>query len=207
MDRPSFEPATEPEQQKLGERLMTVFREPGAEIFAEDLASFPTSCARRWPSNDIAGFRVFRWERDWNVDGQPFRDPAGYPPISVATSGTHDTEPMAIWWDEAPDSEKQLIAHLPAVHQASTNTGILDLPFIPTVRDALLETLFASGSKLLLIPVQDVFGWRDRINEPATVGDGNWTYRLPWASDQLDDQPEARERQEKLKQWSAKYGR
>src|SRR5215831_17252310 len=38
---PSFEPATEPEQQQLGERLMSVFREPGAEIFAEDLGQVP----------------------------------------------------------------------------------------------------------------------------------------------------------------------
>ena len=30
--------------------------------------------------------------------------------------------------------------------------------------------------------VQDVFGWRDRINEPATVNDDNWTFRLPWPS-------------------------
>jgi 4-alpha-glucanotransferase len=114
---------------------------------------------------------------------------------------------MAIWWDEAPDSEKQLIAQLPAVQQASTHISILDLPFIPTVRDALLETLFGSGSNLLLIPVQDVFGWRDRINVPATVGDNNWTYRLPWASDRLNDEAEAKERQQKLREWSQKYGR
>ena len=56
----------------------------------------------------------------------------------------------------------------------------------------LLEALFASGSDLLLLPVQDVFGWRDRINEPATVTDDNWTFRLPWPCDRLDDVPEAR---------------
>ena len=38
-------------------------------------ASFPTSCARRSARRRIAGFRVFRWEREWNADGQPFRDP------------------------------------------------------------------------------------------------------------------------------------
>jgi 4-alpha-glucanotransferase len=204
---PSFEPATEPEQQQLGERLMSVFREPGAEIFAEDLGLVPDFVRASLARQRIAGFRVFRWEREWNADGQPFRDPSGYPAISVATSGTHDTEPMAIWWDEAPDSEKQLIADLPVVRAASSATGILDVPFIPTIRDALLETLFGSGSNLLLIPVQDIFGWRDRINVPATVGDNNWTYRLPWPSDRLNEEPEARERQEKLRQWSRQYGR
>ena len=59
------------------------------------------------------------------------------------------------------------------------------------MRDALLEALFASGSNLLILPIQDVFGWRDRINQPATVGDQNWTWRLPWPSDRLLTQPEA----------------
>jgi len=71
----------------------------------------------------------------------------------------------------------------------------------------LLESLFASRSQLLLIPVQDVFGWRDRINEPATIGEHNWTFRLPWPSDRLDEEPEARERQAKLREWTEKYGR
>ena len=50
----------------------------------------------------------------------------------------------------------------------------------PAVREALLEVLFASGADLLILPVQDVFGWRDRIDQPATVNDLNWTWRLPW---------------------------
>ena len=40
---------------------------------------------------------------------------------------------------------------------------------------------------MLILPIQDVFGWRDRINQPATVGDQNWTWRLPWPSDRLLD--------------------
>jgi len=71
----------------------------------------------------------------------------------------------------------------------------------------LLEALFSSGSDLLLLPMQDVFGWSDRINQPATVSDHNWTYRLPWASDKLDQIPEARERKAQLRDWSQKYGR
>jgi 4-alpha-glucanotransferase len=204
---PSFEPKAEPDQQQLGEQLMSVFREPGAEIFAEDLGVVPDFVRASLARQHIAGFRVFRWEREWNIDGHPFRDPAGYPPVSVATSGTHDTEPMAIWWDEAVATEKALIAELPGVRQAAGELTVQDAPFIPTVRDALLETLFGSGSNLLLIPVQDVFGWRDRINVPATVTDSNWSYRLPWPSDRLDDEPEAQERKQTLRAWATKYRR
>jgi 4-alpha-glucanotransferase len=71
----------------------------------------------------------------------------------------------------------------------------------------LLEMLFTSGSNLLLNPVQDVFGWRDRINEPSTVNEVNWTFRLPWPCDRLDDVAEARERQQRLRGWAAQYHR
>ena len=204
---PSFEPATEAEQQSLGERLMEVFRESGADIFAEDLGQVPDFVRASLTRLHIAGFRVFRWEREWKVEGQPFRDPVAYPAVSVATSGTHDTEPMAIWWEETDATEKTLIADLPLVQQTLGSASVLEQPFIPVIRDALLETLFKSGSNLLLIPIQDIFGWRDRINVPATIGDTNWTYRLPWPSDTLDLEPEAQERQRKLKEWSEKYGR
>ena len=71
----------------------------------------------------------------------------------------------------------------------------------------VMDPLFASTSDLLLTPIQDIFGWRDRINEPGTVGDGNWTFRLPWPVDTLDKVPEARERQEQLRVWSERHGR
>ncbi len=56
--------------------------------------------------------------------------------------------------------------------------------------------------------MQDVFGWRDRINQPATVGDGNWTWRLPWPSDRLVDRSrEAIAVAQQLREWSRRHGR
>ena len=80
-------------------------------------------------------------------------------------------------------------------------------PFTPALRDAILRALYASGSDLLLIPMQDVFGWTDRINTPATVTDDNWTWRLPWPVDTLADQPEASERAGALREWAEETGR
>jgi hypothetical protein len=75
------------------------------------------------------------------------------------------------------------------------------------VRDVLLEVLFASPSDLVLLPVQDAFGWRDRIHEAAPISDANWTLKLPWPVDTLDHVAEARERKDQLRAWSEKYGR
>ena len=48
-----------------------------------------------------------------------------------------------------------------------------------SARDAILELLYAAPSKLVIIPIQDLFGWSARINRPGTTNDSNWTYRIP----------------------------
>ena len=201
-----FTPADEASQLALGERLLGVFRSAGAEIIAEDLGIVPDFVRASLARLGVPGFRVFRWEREWHRDGHPFRDPSEYPASSVATTGTHDTEPLAIWWESASEDDRRQVSALPSVQRLANGADIVHAPF-DVVRDVLLETLFGAGSDLLLLPIQDAFGWRDRINEPATVDDRNWTYRLPWPVDQLDEIPEARERKEKLREWAQRHSR
>jgi len=201
-----FTPADEPAQMALGERVLDVFRGAGAEIIAEDLGTVPDAVRASLARLGIPGFRVLRWEREWHTDGRPFRDPAAYPPVSVATSGTHDTEPLIVWWEAASEDERRQVASVPTIQRLASGANLLD-GNIAAVRDVLLEALFASGSDLVLAPVQDIFGWRDRINVPASVADTNWTFRLPWFADELDDVPEARERRDRLRAWSEKHGR
>jgi len=207
---PFFTPPDERSQQALGERILEIFRGAGAEIVAEDLGTVPDFVRASLARLGVPGFRVFRWERYWHSEGQPFRDPADYPPVSVATSGTHDTEPLGVWWDRASEDERHKVAALPTIQRIAGGPGNIDFAraaYDTRVREVLLEALFASGSDLLLLPVQDVFGWRDRINEPATVGEHNWSFRLPWPSDRLGEIAEARERQQQLRAWAERYGR
>ena len=75
------------------------------------------------------------------------------------------------------------------------------------LHEALLEALYASGADLLILPIQDAFGWRDRINQPGTVGEANWTWRLPWPADQLRSEPEAMAVASQLQAWTKQYGR
>jgi 4-alpha-glucanotransferase len=194
-----FTPAAEAEQLALGERLLTIFQSSGAEIIAEDLGVVPEFVRASLARMGVPGFRVFRWERYWHAEGQPFIDPSDYPGSSVATSGTHDTETAAVWWDNAPRGDRDQVKALKTMQRVAPG-GDVD-------RDALIEVLMASASGLVLFPIQDVFGWRDRINEPGTVNDRNWTFRLPWPSNRLNDVDAARERQTALLRWSEKYGR
>ena len=90
----------------------------------------------------------------------------------------------------------------------TVDAGVIDSTELPpALRDALLETLYASGSDLLVLPIQDVFGWRDRINQPATIGAHNWTWKLPWPTDRLLEERESADAAEKLRGWAIKYER
>src|SRR5437763_1877801 len=81
-----------------------------------------------------------------------------------------------IWWEDAPHEEREAVLAIPSVRALLTPEDLasVDAPGLPhAIHEALLETLFAAGSSTLILPIQDIFGWRDRINQPATVGDGN----------------------------------
>ena len=195
-----FTPSEEEAQTRLGEHVLQVFREPGTEIIAEDLGVVPDFVRASLARQQIPGYKVLRWERRWHTEGRPFTDPVDYPACAVATSGTHDTEPMVTWWEEAPAAEKEAVLAIPSV-RARVGDGD------SSVREALVESLVASGADLVVLPIQDVFGWQDRINQPATVRDSNWTWRLPWPVERMCSEPEAVGIAAQLKDWSIKYGR
>jgi 4-alpha-glucanotransferase len=206
---PQFTPAEEQEQLALGERVLGALREPGAEITAEDLGTVPDFVRESLARLGIPGYKVFRWEREWHIEGQPFRDPRDYPPLSVAVSGTHDTEPMTVWWETATHAEREGVLAIPSLREriSEEDVATMDAGLSHVVHEAILEALYASGSNLLILPIQDVFGWRDRINQPATIGDGNWTWRLPWPADRLFTEPAAMNVANQLRQWAQEYGR
>jgi 4-alpha-glucanotransferase len=200
----AFWPDDEGAQLAQGERLIEVFGSTGARIIAEDLGTVPDFVRESLTRRRVPGMKVLRWEREWEQEGQPFRDPAAYPADSVAIAGTHDTETMAEWWDEADADERRAAAEIPALKSAGIDPSD---DYSDDLRDAVVEALFASGSDLLLVPIQDVFGWRDRVNTPASVNDDNWTWRLPWTIEQLAAEPLARDRVRFLRDLSAHHGR
>jgi 4-alpha-glucanotransferase len=195
-----FSPASEDEQRALGEEVMAVVMSSGADVSVEDLGTVPPFVRASVARLGLAGYRVFRWERG---------DPATYPPISIAMTGTHDTDPLAVWWESLTPEERRLVAEMPSVRAAHPEgaVGLASPVFDASIRDAILTAMHRAGSVLVLLPVQDVFGWRDRINRPATVGEWNWTYVLPWPVDRMDEQAEAAEAAERLRELSDRAGR
>jgi 4-alpha-glucanotransferase len=171
----AFVPPDEASQTRNGERVLALLSR-GARVIAEDLGTVPDFVRASLERNAVPGYRVLRWERHWNEPGQPFRDPATWPAASVATTGTHDTEALADWWDAMPEDERRALLALPELAALRARGAP---PFDEGVRDALLDLVYRSRSDLLLLPFQDAFGMRERINVPGTVNEDNWTYRIP----------------------------
>jgi 4-alpha-glucanotransferase len=197
-----FVPPDEPAQLAQGETLLRLLASWGSRIIAEDLGTVPDFVRTSMARLGIPGLQVLRWERHWNKEPARFRDPADYPATGAATTGTHDTETMAEWWDGADEDERRLILELPGMRDAGVR--VRD-PFSARTRDALLSVLFGSGSDFVILPMQDIFGWRDRINTPASTGEQNWTWRLPWPVEDLTSRDESVARARFLRALSARH--
>jgi 4-alpha-glucanotransferase len=151
---PAFVPEGEPAQTANGERVLAILSR-GARVIAEDLGTVPDFVRASLERIGVPGYRVLRWERHWKEPGQPFRDPGGWPALSVATTGTHDTDSMADWYDAMPAEERGALLALPQLAALrARGAGRFD----EGVRDALLELVYRSGSDLLLLPFQDASG-------------------------------------------------
>lgn len=174
-----FDPADEPAQIALGEKLTGIFLASGAAIIAEDLGVIPPFVRESMARQQMHGLKVLRWERHWNDPGQPPIDPREFPELSVATTGTHDIEPLASTKDGQTEEQ----------------------------RAAVLQSLLAAGSNLTLIPLQDVFGWTERTNTPGVIDEINWTWRLPWPIETWLDREDTVARADQLRAWTRAAGR
>jgi 4-alpha-glucanotransferase len=202
-----FFPAAEPEQRAQGEAVLdAILGEAGpAIVIAEDLGVIPPFVRASLSALEVPGYKVMRWEKiGEGTSAEAFISPADYPELSLATTGTHDTDTLAEWWNEAPAGERARMLALLALPAASTRRAEADFD---EVRDAMLAALYAAPSRLVMIPIQDLFGWRQRINLPGTVGPANWSWRLPLAIEDMSHDAALAARMAQLRGMATRAGR
>ena len=173
----TFTPADEADQRLQGEEVIhAIKQEVGAtELIAEDLGTVPPWVRESLTRLGVPGYKVMQWERNWGQADEPFLSPAAYPELSLATTGTHDTEPLTVWWRAQPVAEREKFVRALGLESQVNPRRMLE----EAARDSILAALYAAPSRLVIIPIQDLFGWSARINRPGTINDSNWTYRIP----------------------------
>jgi 4-alpha-glucanotransferase len=202
-----FTPADEADQRAQGDTILRALQQEAGTtaLIAEDLGMIPSWVRESLRVLGVPGYKVLRWEREGQGNpGDPFIAPARYPELSLATSGTHDTETLAQWWQECgPHQRRVLLESLGIGERGAPNDEVLG----EATLDAILEALYAAPSLLIIEPLQDLFGWTARINFPGTVGDDNWSWRLPAAIERLMENPAIAQRGAVLAAIASRSGR
>jgi 4-alpha-glucanotransferase len=200
---PFFSPANEGDQIAQGRTILGILADSGLDLIAEDLGAVPEFLRDVLADLGVPGCKVMRWERAWSEPGAPFIDPASYHQRSAAMTGTHDTEPLAVWWRTCSDDDRRAWMRV-----LDTGEPPAELPgWSDDLRDRMLACAYRAGSADVFVLIQDVFGWPDRINVPGTVGPENWTWALPWPIERLADDPAALDRAAMLRNLARAHAR
>ncbi len=199
--RPYFEPGEEASQRERGKRFLEIFLEEAGDamLVAEDLGVIPKLVYERLYNLHIPGMKIVRWQKREDQ----YIHPKVYPRLSVATTGTHDTTPMASWWNALSLLERTaFLDRFDEGHTLSPETH-----FSEKLHQRMVSTLLEASSAMAILPFQDILGLPDQINEPGTVSEKNWRYRMPENIDALCNRPLYNDRIAFLKTAIVKTGR
>jgi 4-alpha-glucanotransferase len=172
-----------------GQRLMLMMLNACHMLpIGEDLGVVPPEVRTCLSALGICGTRVMRWERKWKEDGQ-FIPPQDYPPDSMTTVSTHDSETLQQWW-KANAIEAQLFAQF----KGWTYESLLSREHQREIlwdshHTASLFHINLLQEYLSLIPG---LSWSDpndeRINVPGVFSENNWRYRLRLSLEEIANQ-------------------
>ena len=139
---------------------------PDARIIAEDLGFLTDEVRDLLEYSTYPGIKLLQYSFDDREVGEYI--PYGFAANTVAYTGTHDNDTVRGWSKTAPDI---------CIRDAMYYIGIRRKSDLPR---GMIRLALLSGSNLAIIPMQDWLGLGSgsRLNTPATVGGGNWRWRL-----------------------------
>ncbi len=169
-------------------------RFPKTSFIAEDLGDMTPGVHALRKHYHLPGMEVLVFVYDGKPEGTP--DPMDHcDPVSVACSGTHDTQPVAGWLDDlitgrSDAANFSLVARSFLNHLPEGERSVLDLDRLtdrsrvtsddlPLLTRAGILSVMKSASTTALFPIQDLLGLggESRINFPGRP-DQNWQWRL-----------------------------
>jgi len=149
--------------------LKTIINSTKMLVVAEDLGVIPDYVRKVLKELNVSGYKVMRWEKEKDE----YIDPKNYYPISLATTSTHDTEPMKTWWRIIDKKEKRLflkMLYLKDIKKPPKN--------YEEIKEIVNYKILNSASRLVILSIQDIIAGEDRINLPGTSERHNWSWRI-----------------------------
>lgn len=143
---------------------------------AEDLGTVPAAVRACLSDLQIPGTKVMRWERR-SIHGAYIPLDA-YPPLSMTTVSTHDTETLQQWWSKRPEEARPFAKLLKLTYRSTLQ---------PDQRMSILKASHQTTSYFHInllqeyFPLIQGFAWEkpddERINRPDRSSRKNWRYR------------------------------
>lgn len=139
---------------------------PEARIIAEDLGFLTDGVRKLLKDSGYPGMKVLQFAFDTREAGD--YSPYNYGTNNIVFTGTHDNDTVRGWARNAAAGD---IRH--AMEYVNTH-------FKWQLPGALIRLALQSRAALAVVPLQDWLGLgsKARINTPATIGGGNWRWRM-----------------------------
>lgn len=135
-------------------------------VIAEDLGFLDEHVREMVRQTGYPSMKVLQFGLDGNPDSEYL--PKNYPHNCIAYTGTHDNDTSRGFYDALSAGQRRAARK------------VLKCPPFKNFVKHMIECLFKSDAKYVVIPVQDLLGEGSdcRINVPSTLGGINWQYRL-----------------------------
>jgi 4-alpha-glucanotransferase len=171
----SFYPPDEETALKQGEFILkNLLSFTSMFPMGEDLGLFIDYIKASLNSLAIPGTKIIRWERHYESDNSfiAYKD---YPPFSLTTVSTHDTETLSEWWTDFPDDAKQLCKENHLDYKKNLSPELRLQILHGAHHSASIFHINLLGEYLELIPSYS--SKKMRINTPGKALKSNWSLR------------------------------
>lgn len=170
-------------------KLSELVSSTGMTACAEDLGMIPDCVPKVLDSLKIASLEIQRMPKN---PAREFADPAGYPYLSVCSTGTHDVSTLRGWWKEDPEKTQRYYENVLGMQGKAPDECT------PGICSAIISAHLQSPSAFAVFPLQDWLATfrhpgpytpdlhdsngtptdEERINDPANPHH-HWKYRMP----------------------------
>lgn len=147
-----------------GRAFLTAFLESSSMLpIAEDLGVIPLEVRELLNNWGIPSTKVTRWERYWQGD-QSLIPPREFPPCSLTTVSTHDSETLGAWWSKEYKKTLDFPTRFQLLQESHKSGSLFHINLLSEYLALFPDLVYTTEAQ-------------ERINIPGRVNQTNWRYK------------------------------